>query len=278
MENKIENDNKDKENNTNENEELENKNENNENENAEAKPEEIYDENNNLSLEEEVKEDRKSIREAEDKEMEDMNKTNQIMSIANFLKVMNMVGEVIINLGLIYFLQFFCVNALIVRVCSKVDIKFLPKGCSDKGHTYRKGKFEFINLSYQVGMFISKTFIKIVRKIQPIEIYTCSIIIVNIIYLTEYYTGFLPWGYFLGIGLILGFFSGGTYAGGFYTILNSERVDKNYKELTVNVATLFNDTGTFLSGILGFFALNYWIDSEEAFDGQKIYPENCDPD
>ena len=278
MKNKIENDNKDKENNTNENEELENKNENNENENAEAKPEEIYDENNNLSLEEEVKEDRKSIREAEDKEMEDMNKTNQIMSIANFLKVMNMVGEVIINLGLIYFLQFFCVNALIVRVCSKVDIKFLPKGCSDKGHTYRKGKFEFINLSYQVGMFISKTFIKIVRKIQPIEIYTCSIIIVNIIYITEYYTGFLPWGYFLGIGLILGFFSGGTYAGGFYTILNSERVDKNYKELTVNVATLFNDTGTFLSGILGFFALNYWIDSEEAFDGQKIYPEDCDPD
>ena len=278
MKNKIENDNKDKENNTNENEELENKNENNENENEEAKPEEIYDENNNLSSEEEVKEDRKSIREAEDKEMEDMNKTNQIMSIANFLKVMNMVGEVIINLGLIYFLQFFCVNALIVRVCSKVDIKFLPKGCSDKGHTYRKGKFEFINLSYQVGMFISKTFIKIVRKIQPIEIYTCSIIIVNIIYITEYYTGFLPWGYFLGIGLILGFFSGGTYAGGFYTILNSERVDKNYKELTVNVATLFNDTGTFLSGILGFFALNYWIDSEEAFDGQKIYPEDCDPD
>ena len=128
MKNKIENDNKNKENNTNENEELENKNENNENENEEAKPEEIYDENNNLSSEEEVKEDRKSIREAEDKEMEDMNKTNQIMSIANFLKVMNMVGEVIINLGLIYFLQFFCVNALIVRVCSKVDIKFLPKG------------------------------------------------------------------------------------------------------------------------------------------------------
>ena len=271
---------KEKESENKENVELEDKNENNENKNEEPKPEQIqiYDENNNLSLENEEKEDRKSIRESEDKEMENMNKTNQVMSIENFRKVMNMVGEVIINLGLIYFLQFFCVNALIIRVCSKVDIKFLPKGCSDNGHTYRRGKFEFVNLSYQIGMFISKTFIKIVRKIQPIEVYTCAIIIVNIIYITEYYTGFMPWGYFLGIGLILGFFSGGTYAGGFYTILNSDRVDKNYKELTVNVATLFNDTGTFLSGIVGFFVLNYLLDNDEAFDGQKVYPEDCDPD
>ena len=252
-------------------------------ENVEEKKEEenspqgqqIYDEQN-IPLDEE-KEDRKSIREAEDKEMEEMNKTNQVMSFVNFLKVMNMVGEVIINLGLIYLLQFFCVNALIVRVCSKVDIKFLPTDCSDNGHTYRKGKFEFINLSYQVGMFISKTLIKIVRKIQPIEIYTGVILTINIIYFIEYYTGFLHWGFFLGIGLILGFFSGGTYAGGFYTILHSDRVDKNYKELTVNVATLFNDTGTFLSGILGFFALNFWIDSEEPFDGQKIEPYDCVP-
>ena len=250
----------------------------NEVQNQEESPqaEQIYGDQD-IPLDEE-KEDRKSIREAEDKEMENMNKTNQVMSFVNFSKVMHMVGEVIINLGLIYFLQFFCVNALIVRVCSKVDIKFLPKGCSDNGHTYRRGKFEFVNLAYQVGMFISKTIIKIVRKIQPIEIYTCAIVIVNVIYIVEYYTGFLHWGFFLGIGLILGFFSGGTYAGGFYTILNSERVDKNYKELTVNVATLFNDSGTFLSGILGFFALNYWIDSEAPFKGQEVEPKYCDPD
>ena len=62
----------------------------------------------------------------------------------------------------------------------------------------------------------------------------------------------MHWGVYLVIGLILGFFSGGTYAGGFYTILNSDRVPKNYKELTVNIATIFNDSGTFLSGILGF--------------------------
>jgi hypothetical protein len=226
-------------------------------------------ENPNVNFEKEEM-DAKSIREEEDKEMENMNKSNQEMSFSNFAKVMNMCGQVIINLGLIYFLQFFCVNALIVRVCSKVDIEFLPIGHSDRGNPYRKGKFEFINLAYQVGMFISKTLIKIVRKIQPIEIYTFCIAIMNIIYIVEYYTGFLHWGYFLPIGLILGFFSGGTYAGGFYTILNSERVHKNYKELTVNVATLFNDSGTFLSGIVGFVAMKYWISDDSAFPGQEV--------
>ena len=249
------------------------------NENLEEVPaEQIYEgHTSNLSFEEEEKKERKSLREAEDKELENMNKANQTMSLVNFLAVMKMVGDVIINLGLIYFLQFFCVNALIVRICSKVDIKFLPIGCSENHRSYRKGKFEFINLAYQVGMFISKTFIKIVRKIQPIQIYTFFIAGINILYIVEYYTGFLTWGYFIGIGLVLGFFSGGTYAGGFYTILNSDRVDKNYKELTVNVATLFNDTGTFLSGILGFFALKYWVSSEKAFKGQELpVPDHCD--
>ena len=77
----------------------------------------------------------------------------------------------------------------------------MPLGCDDDDKVYRRGKFEFINLSYQIGMFISKTIIKIVRKIQPIEIYSAAIAIVNIIYIIEYYTGFLPWGCFLVIGL-----------------------------------------------------------------------------
>ena len=180
-----------------------------------------------------------------------------------------MVGRVIINLGLIYFLQFFCVNTLIVIACNQKDIEFLPEGCSEKSHkTYRRGKYEFINLFYQIGMFLSKTFIKIVRRIQPIEVYTISIIIVNILYIFEYFFAFIPWPVFIPIGLILGFFSGGTYAGGFYTILNSDRVQKNYKELTVNIATIFNDSGTFLSGIIGFVFYNYIL--------KTTYPEMGD--
>ena len=45
---------------------------------------------------------------------------------------------------------------------------------------------------------------------------------------------------------------------------------KNYKELTVNVATLFNDSGTFLSGIAGYFALNFWMKNTDLFDNKTI--------
>ena len=201
--------------------------------------------------------DTKQAKAADDKEMENMNKTNKVISWENFKTVMHMVGRVIINLGLIYFLQFFCVNTLIVIACNQRDIEFLPKGCSKSGSIFRRGKFEFINLFYQVGMFLSKTFIKIVRKIQPIEVYTIAILLMNVLYIIEYFTAFMHWGVYIPIGLILGFFSGGTYAGGFYTILNSDRVKKDYKELTVNVATIFNDTGTFLSGIIGYVFYNF---------------------
>jgi hypothetical protein len=214
-------------------------------------------------------------KEREEKEMEKMNKSNKIMNFENFMVIMRMCGEVIINLGIIYFFQFFCTNCLLVRVCQKVDMKFLPKGCSSNHHTYRKGKYEFINIFFQVGIFTAKTFIKLVRKIQPIEIFTAAILIVNIILITEYYKGYIHWGNFIWIMFIHGFFGGGTYSGGFYTILNSEKVNENYKELTVNVATLFNDIGTFLSGIAGLIALKFWFDNEMPFPGEKIYPVDC---
>ena len=222
---------------------------------AEEETDNIPEENLEHQVNNEVEEDAKSIKEAEDKELEDMNKANQVFSRENFKKVMHMVGRVLINLGLIYFLQFFCVNTLLISVCAHRDIEFLPFGCQGNS-AYRRGKFEFINLSYQIGMFLSKTLIKIVRKIQPIEVYTITILIINIIYIIEYYADFIPWQVYLPIGLILGFFAGGTYAGGFYTILNSKRVPKNYKELTVNIATIFNDSGTFLSGIVGYLLYN----------------------
>ena len=94
--------------------------------------------------------DTKQARAADDKEMEEMNKTNKVISCENFKRVMQMVGRVIINLGLIYFLQFFCVTTLIVIACNQRDIAFLPTGCSKSGLVFRRIKYEFINLFYQV--------------------------------------------------------------------------------------------------------------------------------
>lgn len=200
-------------------------------------------------------------KEEDNNEIETINEGNKAISWENFLYVMRTSGRIIGNLGAIYFLLFFCFNGLVVRVCDKVNISFLPE--SNAGEI--KGKFEFIALFFQIGMFISKTFIQLIRRIKPIEIYTIVIFIINILFIIEYYAGFLKWENYIWICLILGFFGGGTYAGGFYTILNSNEIEENYKELTVNIATLFNDLGTFLSGIFGLIALKYWLSSKEMF-------------
>ena len=57
--------------------------------------------------------------------------------------------------------------------------------------------------------------------------------------------------------MINGFFGGGSYAGGFYAILNNEKLGSKYKDLTVNIATIFDDIGTILSGLFGFINQKY---------------------
>ena len=204
-----------------------------------------------------IPQDEEAIKREEDKEIEEMNKANQTMSLENFKKVMQMAGRIIFNLGGIYFLQFFCNNTLIVTVCDERDIEFLPLGCSDSHKVYRRGKYEFISLFYQIGMFLSKTFIKVVRRIRPIEVYTITIAVINLIYIIEKAAMFMHWGVYIPLGLIFGFFAGGTYAMGFYTILNSYKIKQNFKELTINIAAVFNDSGTLLSCIIGWLFYNY---------------------
>ncbi len=213
-----------------------------------------------LQKNEDINKPGENEKELEELELERMNKGNKTMSIENFINVMKSCGEVLGNLGLIYFLQFFCLTCLVKRVCDRTDISFLPKSGGE-----RKAKYEFISLFFQIGMFLSKTFIRIVRRIQPIEVYSIVIAIINILFVIEYKAGFLKWGNYTWICFLLGFFGGGTYAGGFYTILNSYRVQENYKELTVNIATFFNDFGTFMSGIFGFWGLKSWFPNDSQF-------------
>ena len=201
--------------------------------------------------------------------IDDINKLNKTMSCVNFKAVMKMCGRTIVNLGIIYFLYFICISCLVIRDCDRIDIPFLPIEIN-KSVKNRKGKYEFVNLFFQFGMFTAKTLIKLVRKIKPIEIYTGSIFGITIIYFVQYYTGFMPYWAFPIVNYILGCFSGGTYSGAFYSILHSGKVIQEYKELTVNIATLFNDSGTFLSGLVGYVILKFVVRDPDPYPGQEI--------
>ena len=253
------------------------------------------DENNAINTEENLLDDKGETEEEQKSQVDstnvdDVNKLNKTMSCENFKAVMKMCGRTIINLGIIYFSYFICISCLVIRDCDKIDIPFLLLEDIKNGtinttyyknettneteiityEKYRKGKFEFINLFFQFGMFTAKTLIKLVRKIKPIEIFTGSIFGITAIYFVQYYTGFMPYWAFPIVNYILGCFSGGTYSGAFYSILHSGKVIQEYKELTVNIATLFNDFGTFLSGLVGYVLLNFVVYSDEPHPGQEI--------
>jgi len=222
-------------------------------ENEEDETQEKNNDDYNKTNVEEEKENNEENKLEDEKLIKDINtddiKEVKEMNIINFKFVMKISGDVIINLCFIYFFQFFAANALLIVCVRKIDIDFLPL---DKNEKHRKAKFEFLLIFFQIGMFVAKSLLFIARKIQPIYIYTLVLLSVNIILIFQYY--FVMFQYYLLIPILIinGFFGGGSYAGGFYAILNNEKLGSKYKDLTVNIATIFDDIGTILSGLIGF--------------------------
>ena len=224
--------------------------------NNEEKNQETNNEYNKTNTEEEKEnveenklEDEKLIKDIDKDDIKEVKE----MSFVNFKYVMKISGDVIINLCLIYFFQFFSANALMIVVVRKIDIKFLPL---DK-ENHRKAKYEFLLMFFQIGMFIAKSLLFIARKIQPIYIYTIVLSSINIFLIFQYYYVIFQYYLLIPILMINGFFGGGSYAGGFYAILNNEKLGSKYKDLTVNIATIFDDIGTILSGLFGFINQKY---------------------
>ncbi len=196
------------------------------------------------------------IKYEEGKEFENMNKANKILSCQNFKNIAQIMKREIINLCVIYFLNYLCSISLISIITNRRDIEFLPVGCRN-ARSYRKGKYEFILLSYQLGMFISKFLFKAHIHIKSLEVYTIIILIINIIFILEYLFYFLPWIVYLILGLIFGFFSGGAYLLGIFKILNSDKLENNNKELGINIALLFCDIGSIFASIIGYILKQY---------------------
>ena len=200
---------------------------------------------------------------------DDSTKKNKPMSLENINYVFKCVGRIIINLFLIYLSQFYTLNAMIVKNVARTDIKlFLPLKCSREvgGHFYRSGKYEFLLIFFQIGMFTSKSMLFIAKKIQPIEIYTCSILCILTFFMLDYFLPFCNFYFFFPLVFLLGMLAGGTYVAAFYSILSNESLGEEYKDVSVNCATIANDCGTFLSGIIGIIIGNTILKNEKLFE------------
>ena len=224
--------------------------------------------NNNNNNDNENSDNNNNNNNTDNNDENDNTNKNKPMNVENFKHVMNCIKRIILNLFLIYLSQFYCLNGMFVKNSARTDIGFLPIQCSREknGHTYRSGKYEFLILFYQIGMFTSKSMLFIVKKIQPIEIFLFSILSILFFFIMDYFFYFVDYYFFIPLLFELGFLGGGTYVAAFYSILSNKELGLEYKDISVNCATIANDFGTFLSGIIGYLINNSIFKNETLYE------------
>ena len=150
-----------------------------------------------------------------------------------------------INLASVYFLEYSIMTAYgdhTTKVLKKVDNHY--------NSFLVENAYMFICLSYQIGVVISRSSLKIIKikKIQIISLLQyinwClwSLEAFNII-VTNYYILFVHMAF-------VGLMGGSSYVNVMYLILNSDDLEKNQKELALNMTTFFDDIGITLSSVL----------------------------
>lgn len=168
---------------------------------------------------------------------------NKKMSIENFPIVFKYGKRYIINLFVVYFLEY--------TVCSGLCERANNFGYIDsEGTFFGKAQYETFLLCYQIGVVISRSSLFLVKYLKYIEflnIFQLSNFVLWFILAMNYIT-LNQWICFFSL-ILLGLCGGAVYVGCFYFILNDNKIPSVYKELCLNICTIFVDCGVLLSSI-----------------------------
>ena len=172
---------------------------------------------------------------------------NREMSFTNLSAAFGAGYHIILNLGFVYFLEFTALNSIAERITHKDPLKHKEINI-----------YEAFCMCYNIGVFVSRSSLPLVRKIKKAWIFSLCQMINFAILVCDFYFNILQ-DYYIRFPMLLelGFFGGGAYAACFYHILNSTVIPQDLKELCVNIATICNDTGTLFSGIATIIVSNF---------------------
>ena len=167
---------------------------------------------------------------------------NKEMNCSNFVEGFSYGKRFIINLALVYFLEYTINSGLCERVNKKNYIK--------SSDFFKNIQYETFMLCYQIGVVLSRSSLVIVKHISFIETFTIVQLVNFILWFVEVYVDYITneWICFIHM-IIVGLCGGASYVGCFYFILNSDTIDKVIKELCLNIGTIFNDIGILTSSI-----------------------------
>lgn len=168
---------------------------------------------------------------------------NKKMSLENFPLVFKYGKRYILNLLIVYFLEY--------TICSGLCERANHFGYIDsRGTFFEKAQYETFLLCYQIGVVISRSSLFIFKYLKFVELLNLFQIVNFVFWFIEAMKGIISnqWICFASL-ILLGLCGGGVYVGCFYFILNDNHIPADYKELFLNICTIFVDFGVLLSSI-----------------------------
>ena len=170
---------------------------------------------------------------------------NVKLTWANFVTIWNKGGSLMSNLAVVYYFEYVITTGFTQGTTDNIEIKY-PERIGTYAYT---NAFVLFNFCYQTGVFMSRSSLAVV-KIEKVWILSAIQAVFFTLFLVNSFTIWLSsiealWVIMIFVGLM----GGASYVNVVYRIRNSDRLDRNEKELTMVMSTVFNDIGMLAASI-----------------------------
>lgn len=168
------------------------------------------------------------------------------------------VGVFIGNLTAVYWLEYIITTGWSDRAWRK-GVEF------DEDNFFDANAYVVLATTYQIGVFISRTSVQFFRFPWVTVLTLFQVVNFILFAFVAFYPGeqFMPiWGQII-VMLWTGLMGGCSYSNCMYYVLNSDKLDKKEKEVTINIGSMCYDTGIFLAGISALIISNFVIKTEK---------------
>lgn len=182
-------------------------------------------------------------------------KDNKSLSIENFLEAFKMGKYFIINIALVYYLEYVAFSGFAAKI-AEFDRINIPN--------FQEHANEILILCYQVGVFISRSSLFILKYNPYVIVYTLAQCVNYVFLFLEAYLGMIStWWLMFIIMVETGLMGGSSYVSCLYYMMNSPKIESKIRELCLNIGTIFNDIGIVLASITTIVTHNTILETKQ---------------
>lgn len=214
-------------------------------------PAKFYEEVDRISLENQqnLTNEQQRLEQVEDAEAG----INQQLTFKIYTQVMKVIGWEIWNISIVYFLEYMC--------CTSFADRANPKSDDPNQAWLQKNAFKVLSLSYQVGVFISRSSFTLF-KFRRVGLLSFLQAVNFVLFLMIAYFKNVSVYIQVVLMVFVGLMGGTSYVNCMYLILSNKVLKKSEKEIAVNITGVFNDVGIFGASVGALVVSNYILPSK----------------